>query len=126
MLSGKIFCADSCTRANAHVLKYTLVDHSERGSVSGAEQEDKATVGPRFHAILLLGPIALLIMRPVNDVRLHANGENPDGLASAFHSPPSKIAVWPFAWNIDVDTTPSDGISVRKTEECLLLRFDAR
>ena len=88
ILARKILGADAGARADAHVLQYAIIDEGKRLGVAGRDKEDQAAIGSRLAAKFLLRPIAVRVLGPGDDVRLHADGKIT--VIGAFHGPQRK------------------------------------
>jgi hypothetical protein len=123
ILAGEIFHADAGTAADAKVLQHAIVDEGERLTVAGRHQEDQAAIGPGLAAVFILGPVAVTVRRPGDNVGLHADGEI--AVVRAFHGAPAEIAVLALAGEVHVDARPMDGAAGGELAEGLLLHSDA-
>jgi hypothetical protein len=121
--AGEVFRADSGAAADPHVLQHAVIDEGERLAVAGAEEQDKAGIGARLHAVFALAPEAVLADRPGDDIGLHADRE--DAVARALHRAPPVVAILAFARHIHVEARPLDRAAARHLAKRMLLRLDA-
>src|ERR1700733_3487825 len=101
VLARQIFCADSSASSDAHVLQDAIINEGERLAVESRKQKDDAAIGARLPAIFFLGPIAVAVPGPGDDVGFHADGEI--AVVRAFHRTPAKITVIALAGKIHID-----------------------
>src|SRR5262249_910613 len=95
IFARKILHADAGAATDAEMLQHAVIDEGERLAVLGGEQEDHAAIGAGLTAVLLLGPVAVLVLRPGDDVGLHPDCEI--AVVRALHRAPAKITVLALA-----------------------------
>ena len=115
--------ADARRRAHPHVLQMAVIEDRQRFAIVGAEQQHQAAIGAGLHAIFLLRPAAVRVLRPGHDVgfqphRMHAIG-------GAFDRAEAVIAVLAFAGHKGVDARPRHRGAGQHAGEGALLHGDA-
>ena len=122
ILARQVLRPDAGAGADAHVLQVAVVDEGEGLGVLGADQEYEAAVRARLAAVLLLGPVAVGVLGPGDDVGLHADGE--EAVTRPFHGAPAEIPVLASARHVDIDPRAVNGAAGGELGERLFLDPD--
>src|SRR5258705_3599940 len=91
VLAREPFHPNARAAADAHMLEHAVIDEGERLAVAAREKIDDAAIGARLAAIFFLGPIAVVVLGPEDDIGLHADRHV--AVIGAFHRAPAVIAV---------------------------------
>src|SRR5262249_39636723 len=100
-----------------------VVDEGQRLGVAGRDQEDYAAIGAGLAAVFVLGPVAVGVLGPGDDVGFHADGKI--AVVGALHGAPAEIAVLALAWEGHVEARPVDGAAGGELAKRLLLHANA-
>src|SRR5215510_10959193 len=122
ILVRHVLDADAAVAAGPPVLQMPVIEEGERLAVldRGEQNEPAVETGP--HAVFFLRHYAV-VLRLVDDVRLHADREIAAGRA-ALHGAPLVVLGRIAGRDADVDARPTDGILPRQREIGLLQRLE--